>query len=171
AGRECGDQVVRWARDAARAGRWDATGNTCARRPGSDASADAVMMGSHLDSQPAGGRFDGAYGVMAGLEVMRTLNDHGIVTRAPLEVASWTNEEGSRFVPVMMGSGVFAGIFPVEEVLKATDWAGIRAGEALAAIGYAGKPGAHKLAADCEAHIEAGPVRGDTRTPRGGVGG
>ena len=171
ADREGRDQFVRWARDAALAVRWDAIGNIFARRPGSDASAAAVMMGSHLDSQPSGGRFDGAYGVMAGLEVMRTLNDHGIVTRAPLEVASWTNEEGSRFVPVMMGSGVFAGIFPVEEVLKATDREGIRAGEALAAIGYAGKPGAHKLAAYFEAHIEQGPVLEDTRTTIGVVEG
>jgi len=171
ADREGRDQFVRWARDAALAVRWDAIGNIFARRPGSDASAAAVMMGSHLDSQPSGGRFDGAYGVMAGLEVMRTLNDHGIVTRAPLEVASWTNEEGSRFVPVMMGSGVFAGIFPVEEVLKATDQEGVRAGEALAAIGYAGKPGAHKLAAYFEAHIEQGPVLEDTRTTIGVVEG
>ncbi len=171
ADREGRDQFVRWARDAALAVRWDAIGNIFARRPGSDASAGAVMMGSHLDSQPSGGRFDGAYGVMAGLEVMRTLNDHGSVTRAPLEVASWTNEEGSRFVPVMMGSGVFAGIFPVEEALKATDREGIRAGEALDAIGYAGKPGAHKAAAYFEAHIEQGPVLEDTRTTIGVVQG
>ena len=108
--REGRDLFVRWARDAGLTVRWDAVGNIFARRPGSDPLAAPVVMGSHLDSQPSGGKFDGAYGVMAGLEVVRTLNDRRIATRAPIEVASWTNEEGSRFVPVMMGSGVFAGV-------------------------------------------------------------
>jgi N-carbamoyl-L-amino-acid hydrolase len=99
------DQFVRWAEAASLEVRIDAIGNIFARRPGTDADAPAVLMGSHLDSQPSGGKFDGAYGVMAGLEVMRTLNDRAIRTRAPLEVVSWTNEEGSRFVPTCMGSG------------------------------------------------------------------
>ena len=114
ADREGRDLFVRWARDAALTVHWDAVGNICARRPGSDPLAAPVVMGSHLDSQPSGGKFDGAYGVMAGLEVVRTLNDRRIGTRAPIEVASWTNEEGSRFVPVMMGSGVFAGVHEPE---------------------------------------------------------
>ncbi len=82
------------------------------------------MTGSHIDTQPTGGKFDGCYGVMAGLEVMRTLNQHGVTTEAPLELAIWTNEEGARFVPVMMGSGVFAGVFPEATALTATDNAG-----------------------------------------------
>ena len=110
-------------------------------------------MGSHLDSQPSGGKFDGAYGVMAGLEVLRTLNDAGIETRAPLEVVSWTNEEGSRFTPVMMGSGVFAGVFPLGHVLEQMDVGGTSVGDALRAIGYAGEAPAHRLGAYFEAHI------------------
>src|SRR5437588_8896437 len=105
ADREGRDQFVRWAREAALAVRWDAVGNIFARRPGSDAGADAVMMGSHLDPQPSGGRFDGAYGVMAGLEVMRPPNHQRRRTRAPLEAASWTNGAGPSSVPVMHGSG------------------------------------------------------------------
>src|ERR1700694_661452 len=169
--REGRDQFVRWAREAGLAVRWDAIGNIFARRAGSDSSADAVVMGSHLDSQPSGGKFDGAYGVMAGLEVMRTLNERGIVTRAPLEVASWTNEEGSRFVPVMMGSGVFAGVYRLEQALAAKDAEGLTAGQALTAIGYAGEARAHRVAAYFEAHIEQGPVLEDTRTTIGVVQG
>src|ERR1700694_5229373 len=169
--REGRGQFVRWAREAGLAVRWDAIGNIFARRAGSDSSADAVVMGSHLDSQPSGGKFDGAYGVMAGLEVMRTLNERGIVTRAPLEVASWTNEEGSRFVPVMMGSGVFAGVYRLEQALAAKDAEGLTAGQALTAIGYAGEARAHRVAAYFEAHIEQGPVLEDTRTTIGVVQG
>jgi beta-ureidopropionase / N-carbamoyl-L-amino-acid hydrolase len=169
--REGRDLFVRWARDAGLTVRWDAVGNIFARRPGSDPLAAPVVMGSHLDSQPSGGKFDGAYGVMAGLEVVRTLNDRRIATRAPIEVASWTNEEGSRFVPVMMGSGVFAGAFRVEHVLAAEDTDGISAGQALKDIGYAGDAPAHEIDAYFEAHIEQGPVLEDTRTTIGIVQG
>src|SRR5207244_972732 len=100
------DLFVRWATAAKLEVRVDAIGNIFARRAGTDAAAAPVLMGSHLDSQPSGGKFDGAYGVMAGLEVMRALNERGVRTRAPLELVSWTNEEGSRFVPTLMGSGV-----------------------------------------------------------------
>jgi beta-ureidopropionase / N-carbamoyl-L-amino-acid hydrolase len=165
------DLFVRWAREAGLEVRIDAVGNIFARRAGRDARADPVMIGSHLDSQPSGGKFDGAYGVMAGLEVVRTLNDQGIATRAPIEVASWTNEEGSRFVPVMMGSGVFAGVFGLEQVLQAKDVDGISAGEALASVGYAGQAKPHRVAAYFEAHIEQGPILEDTQTTIGVVQG
>lgn len=169
--REGRDQFVRWAREAALEVRWDAIGNIFARRPGTDPAADPVMIGSHLDSQPSGGKFDGAYGVMAGLEVLRTLNERGIRTRAPVEVVSWTNEEGSRFVPVMMGSGVFANVFPLQQALAARDAEGIVAGDALRKIGYGGSAPASRPAAYFEAHIEQGPVLEDTRTTIGVVQG
>ena len=171
ADRQGRDLFVRWARDTGLTVRTDEVGNIFARRQGSDPAAPPVVVGSHLDTQPSGGKFDGAYGVMAGLEVMRTLNDHGIATRAPIEVVSWTNEEGSRFVPVMMGSGVFAGVYRAGQVLAATDSDGIRAGDALNAIGYAGDGQAHEIDAYFEAHIEQGPVLEDTRTTIGVVQG
>ena len=165
------DQFVRWAKDAGLEVRTDAVGNIFARRAGSDASAAPVVMGSHLDSQPSGGKFDGAYGVMAGLEVIRTLNERGVRTRAPLEVVSWTNEEGSRFVPVMMGSGVFAGVFKKDDVWEAKDVDGIRVRDALEKIRYLGKEASHPVAAYFEAHIEQGPVLEDTKTTIGVVQG
>jgi N-carbamoyl-L-amino-acid hydrolase len=117
------------------------------------------MTGSHIDTQPTGGKFDGNYGVLAGIEVVRTLNDHGIVTEAPIEVVVWTNEEGSRFVPVMMGSGVFAGAFTLEHALDQRDTQGTSVAEALAAISYAGTTGpTPPVGAYFEAHIEQGPV-------------
>ena len=162
--RQARDLFVRWAREAGCAIRIDAIGNVFARRAGAQADLPAVATGSHLDTQPTGGKFDGNYGVLAGLEVLRTLNDHGIRTRAPLEVCVWTNEEGSRFVPVMMGSGVHAGAFPLEHALAAADGQGMTVRDALAAIGYAGDTpaavtdGAPRLGAYFEAHIEQGPV-------------
>jgi len=169
--REARDLFARWAREAGLEVRVDAIGNMFARRAGADPSAAPVAMGSHLDSQPSGGKFDGAYGVMAGLEVLRTLNDAGIRTRAPLEVVSWTNEEGSRFTPVMMGSGVFAGMFPLEHVLVQKDADDVTVGQALRSIGYAGESPAHRLGAYFEAHIEQGPVLDDTKTTIGVVQG
>jgi N-carbamoyl-L-amino-acid hydrolase len=165
------DQFVSWAKEAGLEVRHDAIGNIFARRAGSDAGAAPVVMGSHLDSQPTGGKFDGAYGVMAGLEVVRTMNDLGVRTRAPVEVASWTNEEGSRFVPTLMGSGVFAGVLSLEKILKEKDVDGITVGEALAGIGYAGKETSHPVGAYFEAHIEQGPVLEDTKTTIGVVQG
>jgi beta-ureidopropionase / N-carbamoyl-L-amino-acid hydrolase len=162
---------VRWCREAGLAVRWDAAGNIFARREGADPAAAPVLMGSHLDTQPSGGRFDGAYGVMAGLEVVRTLDDQGIRTRAPLEVVSWTNEEGTRFAPGMAGSAVFAGAHSLEDIKSAKDSDGITFGEALERIGYAGEGGAHEVGAYFEAHIEQGPVLEQTRTTIGVVQG
>jgi beta-ureidopropionase / N-carbamoyl-L-amino-acid hydrolase len=165
------DRFVGWAREAAMETRVDPIGNLFARRAGLHADAPPVVMGSHLDSQPSGGKFDGAYGVLAGLEVIRTLNDAGIHTCAPLEVAAWTNEEGSRFTPTMMGSGVFAGVHPLEQVLAQKDLDGISVQQALQSVGYAGTAPAHKVGAYFEAHIEQGPVLEATRTTIGVVQG
>ncbi|QET04428.1 Zn-dependent hydrolase [Cupriavidus pauculus] len=154
------DFFVREARAAGCTIRIDAIGNIFARRAGRDDTLPPVMTGSHIDTQPTGGKFDGNYGVFAGIEVLRTLDDHGIVTEAPIEVAVWTNEEGSRFVPVMMGSGAYIGEFALEGLLAQTDRDGVSVGEALAAIGYAGSAplGECKPRAYFEAHIEQGPV-------------
>lgn len=165
------DQFAAWAKAAGMSVRVDAIGNMFARRGGADDSLPPVMTGSHLDTQPSGGKFDGAYGVMAGLEVVRRLNDLGIRTRAPIEVAAWTNEEGSRFVPTMMGSGVFAGVYALPEMLKQKDVDGISVGDALKAIGYGGDARAVKVGAYFEAHIEQGPVLENTKTTIGAVQG
>ena len=114
------DLFVKWAKDAGCSITVDQVGNIFARRPGTDPDRLPVMSGSHLDTQPTGGRFDGVYGVLGALEVVRTLNDAGVETAAPIEVAVWTNEEGSRFSPAMMGSGTFAGVFGLDEVLAKT---------------------------------------------------
>ncbi|MFD4839946.1 Zn-dependent hydrolase [Achromobacter sp. NPDC058515] len=154
------DLVTGWMREAGMTLRVDQVGNIFARRAGRNNDLPPVMTGSHIDTQPTGGKFDGCYGVLAGLEVMRTLNDAGVQTEAPLEVAIWTNEEGSRFVPVMMGSGVFAGKFPLETALSARDAQGISVRDELAAIGYAGADpvGGRPVDAYFEAHIEQGPI-------------
>ncbi|MGE8681075.1 MAG: Zn-dependent hydrolase [Achromobacter marplatensis] len=154
------DLVTGWMRDAGLSVRVDQVGNIFARRAGRNNDLAPVMTGSHIDTQPTGGKFDGCYGVLAGLEVMRTLNDAGVDTEAPLELAIWTNEEGSRFVPVMMGSGVFAGKFPLETALSARDAQGIAVRDELQAIGYAGADpvGGRPVDAYFEAHIEQGPI-------------
>ncbi len=171
ADREGRDLFARWCREAGLELRVDGIGNMFARRAGAERDAPPVVMGSHLDSQPNGGKFDGAYGVMAGLEVVRALNDAGVRTRAPLEVASWTNEEGSRFVPTLMGSGVFTGIHRLDEILSHEDVEGTSVGEALESIGYAGEARPHPIGAYFEAHIEQGPVLEDTKTTIGVVQG
>ncbi|WP_298826618.1 Zn-dependent hydrolase [uncultured Piscinibacter sp.] len=157
------DLVSRWARDAGMTVTIDRIGNVFMRRRGRNASLAPVMTGSHIDTQPTGGKFDGNYGVLAGLEVVRTLNDQGIETEAPIEVAFWTNEEGSRFVPVMMGSGVFAKAFTLEHAYAATDAQGRTVKDELERIGYVGseEPGAHPVGAYLETHIEQGPVLED----------
>jgi N-carbamoyl-L-amino-acid hydrolase len=171
------EQFTAWARELGCTLRVDAIGNLYARRAGADDTLPAVATGSHIDTQPTGGRFDGNYGVLAGLEVLQTLNDAGIRTRAPLEVCVWTNEEGSRFVPVMMGSGVYAGAFTLEHALSARDTEGTSVREALAAIGFAGPApaaladGAPRLGAYFEAHIEQGPVLEDAGVTIGVVTG
>ena len=175
--REARDLFCRWARELGLSIRVDAIGNVFARREGREPARPAVATGSHIDTQPTGGRFDGCYGVLAGLEVVHTLNDHGIATRAPIEVCVWTNEEGSRFVPVMMGSGVYAGAFGLDHALDARDREGTSVREALAAIGYAGRApaavadGAPRFGAYFEAHIEQGPVLEDSGTVIGAVTG
>ncbi|MBM3521519.1 MAG: Zn-dependent hydrolase [Alphaproteobacteria bacterium] len=158
--REGRELFIAWCKAAGCSIAVDKVGNIFARRPGRDNSKPAVMTGSHLDTQPTGGKFDGIFGVLAGLEVVRTLNDRGIETDAPIEVAVWTNEEGSRFSPAMMGSGVYAGVFPLAEVLDKKDVDGKRFGDELARVGYAGpdEPGKRKVKAYFEAHIEQGPI-------------
>ena len=153
------DLFVRWAREAGCSIRIDAIGNIFARRSGRDDRLPAIMTGSHIDTQPTGGKFDGNYGVLAGLEVVRSLNDAGVQTEAPIEVVVWTNEEGSRFVPVMMGSGVYVGAFTLEHALAQCDAQGISVGQALQDIHYAGPVvGTPDVGAYFEAHIEQGPV-------------
>ncbi len=140
--------------------RVDAMGNMFARRPGRDPARLPVLFGSHLDSQPSGGKFDGALGVMAGLEVMRSLNELGIITEAPVELVNWTDEEGSRFGKSLMGSGVWAGVYGQAETEALADLEGTTVGAALDAIGYRGPEPARPFPADAyfELHIEQGPV-------------
>ncbi len=157
------DLVTSWAREAGLAVTIDKIGNGFMRRDGRNNALPPIVMGSHIDTQPTGGKFDGNYGVLSGLEVVRTLNDHGIETEAPIEVAFWTNEEGSRFVPVMMGSGVFAKAFTLEHAYAAKDTEGKSVQDELTRIGYVGaqEPGEHPIGAYFEAHIEQGPVLED----------
>jgi len=138
----------------------DRIGNMFARRPGRNNDLPPILMGSHLDTQPTGGRFDGVFGVMAGLEVIRTLNDLGIETEAPLEVVNWTNEEGGRFSPPMVGSAVFAGQMELEKALDLKDLEGARFGDELTRIGFEGETpvGGRKVGAYFECHIEQGPI-------------
>ncbi|WP_414163067.1 Zn-dependent hydrolase [Superficieibacter sp. BNK-5] len=154
------DLVIRWAKAAGLSVTVDKIGNVFMRREGRNPSLPPIVSGSHIDTQPTGGKFDGNYGVLAALEVVRTLNDLHIETEAPVEVVFWTNEEGSRFVPVMMGSGVFAGVFALDNIYAATDSEGKTVGEELKNIGYLGTqtPGDHPIGAYFEAHIEQGPI-------------
>ncbi|MFM9926460.1 Zn-dependent hydrolase [Variovorax sp. H27-G14] len=157
------DLVVAWGKEAGLSITVDQIGNVFMRREGTNPALAPVVSGSHIDTQPTGGKFDGNYGVLAALEVVRTLNDRGIRTEAPIEVAFWTNEEGSRFVPVMMGSGVFCGAFSLEHAYAATDTEGHTVRDELQRIGYVGTqtPGDHPMGAYFEAHIEQGPVLED----------
>jgi len=161
--REGRNLVVRWGREAGLEVTVDQIGNVFMRREGRNPTLFPIVTGSHVDTQPTGGKFDGNYGVLAGLEVVRTLNERGIQTEAPIEVAFWTNEEGSRFVPVMMGSGVFCGAFSLETAYAARDVDGISVREELERIGYLGDevPGRHPIGAYFETHIEQGPVLED----------
>jgi N-carbamoyl-L-amino-acid hydrolase len=140
----------------------DAIANLFLRRPGRDADAAPVVAGSHMDSQPAGGRFDGIFGVLAGLEALEALDDARIATARPLEVVAWTNEEGGRFAPGAMGSAVFAGHMRLEDCLGLTDAAGTRLGDALsetldATPDLPRRPFGFPLAGYVEPHIEQGP--------------
>jgi N-carbamoyl-L-amino-acid hydrolase len=135
-------------------------GNMFARRPGQGKDVPPIAMGSHLDTQPTGGKFDGILGVLAGLEAVRALVEAGYETYAPIEVVNWTNEEGSRFAPGMLASGVFGGFYTSEWAAAIEDRAGVKFGDAIEAIGYRGKEkcGAHPLSAYFELHIEQGPI-------------
>jgi len=157
--RDMRDQFVTWCRDAGCTVTVDRVGNIFARRDGEDAVLPPVVIGSHLDTQVAGGRYDGILGVLAGLEVVRTLNDHEVETRRPIEVVCWTNEEGARFAPPMIASGAFADVHDVEWVLSVKDDDGHTFGEELERIGYAGTTdvGGRTLDSYFELHIEQGP--------------
>jgi len=165
---------IRWCQEAGCTVSVDGIGNIFARRPGRNPNLAPVLTGSHLDTQPTGGKFDGAYGVLAGLEVIRTLNDLNYVTEAPVEVVVWTNEEGSRFSPPMIGSGAFAGVFDLKEGLARPDnLTGVPLGAELERIGFAGSMpvGGRAVAAYFEAHIEQGPILEDQQKPVGIVTG
>jgi N-carbamoyl-L-amino-acid hydrolase len=151
---------ARWCAEAGMSMGVDTMGNMFATRPGTDPDALPVYMGSHLDTQPTGGKYDGVLGVLGALEVVRTLNDMGVKTRHPIVVTNWTNEEGARFAPAMLASGVFAGIHTEEYAKARKDLDGKVFGEELARIGWVGdeKVGARKMHAMLELHIEQGPI-------------
>ncbi len=158
--RRAREQFTTWCAQAGCSVRSDAIGNLFARRRGTREAARPVVMGSHLDSQPTGGKFDGVYGVLAGLEVIRTLQENNVKTRAPMEIAVWTNEEGARFAPAMLGSAVFAGNLPLQQALASQDADGRTVEQELRRLGYAGTtcPRQEHPAAYLELHIEQGPV-------------
>jgi N-carbamoyl-L-amino-acid hydrolase len=141
----------------------DEVGNMFARRKSRNDNLPPIAMGSHLDTQPTGGKFDGVLGVLGALEAMRTLHDAGYETNAPVEIVNWTNEEGSRFAPAMLASGVFAGVFTPDYAFARADRDGKTFGEELRRIGYNGdaKAGAHEFGAMFELHIEQGPILED----------
>lgn len=150
------DQFVEWCKSCGCSITVDAAGSIFARRDGREDHLPPVLVGSHLDTQAAGGRFDGILGVLAGLEILRTLEDNGITTRRPIEVVNWTNEEGARFAPPMAASCVFAGIQPIEWLHDLLDDDGIRFGDELERIGYLGDVpvGGRYLDSYFELHIE-----------------
>ncbi len=141
----------------------DEVGNMFARRPGRVAGLAPLCMGSHLDTQPTGGKFDGALGVLGALEAMRTLHESQYETNAPIEIVNWTNEEGARFAPAMLASGVFAGVFTPDYAFAREDRDGRTFGDELDRIGYRGteRAGGHALGAMFELHIEQGPILED----------
>jgi len=149
-----------WCLDAGMTMGVDTMGNMFATRQGTDPDALPVYLGSHLDTQPTGGKYDGVLGVLGGLEVIRTLNDLGVKTKHPIVVVNWTNEEGTRFAPAMVSSGVFAGKYDQDWVYDRTDAEGNRFGDELKRIGWVGdeKVGARKMHALFELHIEQGPI-------------
>lgn len=150
----------RWCEAAGMSMGVDTMGNMFATRPGTDPNALPVYMGSHLDTQPTGGKYDGVLGVLGALEVVRSMNDLGIQTKHPIVVTNWTNEEGARFAPAMLASGVFAGIHTEDYAKARRDLDGKVFGEELKRIGWEGteKVGARKMHAMLELHIEQGPI-------------
>jgi N-carbamoyl-L-amino-acid hydrolase len=149
----------RWCDAQGYAVRVDPLGNMFARRPGAESGLKPVLVGSHLDSQPTGGKFDGAFGVLAALEAMRTLDDLGVATRRPIEIVNWTNEEGAVFRP-MVGSEVFTGAMPLESAYELREPSGETMKARLEAIGYKGERPLDPSDVHCyfEAHIEQGPI-------------
>lgn len=160
ADREMRDLFVSWCREAGCMVTIDRLGSIFARREGADAGLPPVVIGSHLDTQVNGGKYDGVVGVLAGLEVIRALNEHGVRTRRSIELVSWTNEEGARFSPPMAASGAFAGVYETDWVLGRLDDDDKRFGDELVRIGYAGGApvGQRTLDAYFELHIEQGPI-------------
>ena len=150
----------RWCEDAGCTMGLDTMGNMFAHRVGTDPEALPVYVGSHLDTQPTGGRYDGVLGVLGGLEIIRTLNDLNIQTKHPIVVTNWTNEEGTRFAPAMLASGVFAGLHDQDWAYMREDADGKRFGDELERIGWKGDEavGARKMHAFFELHIEQGPI-------------
>jgi N-carbamoyl-L-amino-acid hydrolase len=168
--------LLDWAQARGFAGSVDPIGNLFIRRPGRDGAASPVVTGSHLDTQPTGGKFDGSYGVLAGLEALEAMSDLGLATTRPIDLVVWTNEEGSRFQPTTMGSAVFAGALQLDHALVTTDAAGISVRDALAqtlsAVPVDGRrPLGFPIAAYVEAHIEQGPILEATHNVIGAVTG
>ena len=166
------DLLVRWMREAGLAVTVDQMGNIFGQRAGGD-GRPPVLMGSHADSVPTGGKYDGQLGVLCALETIRTLNDRKIETRHPVAMAIFTNEEGARFQPAMIGSGVMAGKIPLEDAYNARDRDGLRLGDELERIGYLGPEPCipRPLRAYLELHIEQGPILEEERLPVGVVEG
>ena len=160
ADKEGRELFARWCEEAGLTLGVDQMGTMFARREGTDPDALPVYVGSHLDTQPTGGKYDGVLGVLGGLEVIRSLNDLGIKTRHPIVVTNWTNEEGTRFAPAMLASGVFAGMHELDWAYDRTDANGLRFGDELERIGWKGEEqvGARKMHAFFELHIEQGPI-------------
>ncbi len=150
----------KWCEDAGMSMGVDQMGTMFMRREGTDPDALPIYVGSHLDTQPTGGRYDGVLGVLGALEIIRTLNDLNIKTKHPIVVTNWTNEEGTRFAPAMMASGVFAGVLDQADVYEHTDANELKFGEELERIGWKGdeEVGARKMKAFFELHIEQGPI-------------
>lgn len=171
--REARRLVAGWAREIGCSERLDQVGNLFLRREGSDPQRPAVMVGSHLDSQPTGGRFDGALGVLAGLEVLRTLHERGLEHTAPVELAIWTDEEGARFDASEIGSSVFCGEMSLEDAYALTDRDGVTVRQAIEAVGLLGTHPVGQPLPDAyfELHIEQGPILEREDVPIGVVEG
>ena len=152
--------LQKWSEDAGMTMKVDELGSMFFKREGTDKNALPVVIGSHLDTQPTGGKYDGVLGVLAGLEIVRTLNDLNIQTKHPILVVNWTNEEGTRFPPAMMASAGYAGIYGVDTLLSAKDAEGNIFGDELDKIGWKGSEpvGAQKFHCYYELHIEQGPI-------------
>ena len=166
-------QFIDWCEEAGCTIRIDPIGNIFAERAGTDSDAKPILVGSHLDTQVRGGRFDGILGVLAGLEIVRTLNDHNLATRHPITVVNWTNEEGARFEPPMIGSAIFTGQKSPEFAYSRLDKDGISLGEALSKIGFKGEEvvSASQFDSLFELHIEQGPRLDDAKLQVGVVTG